>query len=702
MEIRNKNYDQQTIETDDDDSYEELYMSTEDTIQYYNSPRLGTGSQTYRKQNNILSFTPHEFQSYSSTISFTETTYEKNTNVKNVILEKHQKHGSTNKIKIFHHSNTAIDLSISKTDKNKDKKKFKFKLQKTEKGKEYKKNSSRLPYNKKSKRSVCIDSDLKKTNKQKTSNYVSNFSYRRESFNTKVEANSKLRKYSKSPIELKIMIPRKKDTFTCGNKQLFPIENIPYCHTNNSINTPKEKKIDHENNSNKKANCIVSSFNKKKLDKKEKIRKINMFNNNEKSEKNEKNKKLKKVKSQYFQYKVRNYRGINCNNEEESSIADSLKNTDNDSKCISNINVRKTNNKAEINREFQRRRSVQLETKKKNEKEDITPFTNKDSINNIYQCMELLVELYDSEMPRCQQQVNFHFPKDDKKKIALFDLDETLVHCNGQIDVNNIENYTKERDAIIDVSLPHKTVKVAINIRPYWKECLDLIKDYYHIVIYTASHDSYANAVLDYLDKDNKIKYFKYRLYRNHCVQCNVDGVKFYVKDLNILTENYDLKNVVLIDNSVLSFAYHLDNGFPVIPYINNKSDEILNSLALYLVNIADCDDITKKLQPLFNIRKCYLQTKEEMDKEGDSSDESSRNSGDRESVTVKKDENKNISHKSKSQKKDEKTEKSTETVEPEEPQVNKTNIKKIKSLRVHFKPSSRFDDIYKREFISK
>ena len=330
MDNHNKEYGTQTIETDDDDSYEELYLSTEDNIQYYSTPRIGIVSKTYRKQNNtILQFTPYEFQSYSNTISFVETTNEKKPITRNITLEKQQKNCSTNRIKLYRHSNTAIDLSISKNDKNKDKKKPKFKLAKNEKLKEHKKNSSRLAYNKKSKRSICNENDLKKTNKTKIQKDISNNSFRRESFNTKHEHNAKLRKYSKSPMDAKIMIPKKKDTFTCGKKQFFPIENIPYCNTNNSLNTPKEKKYDRENNSNKKTN-YVSSFNKKKLEKKEKNKKL--LNNNEKSEKNEKIKKLKKVKSSYFQFKCRNSKSINYNNEEESSVTDSQKNTNNDFK----------------------------------------------------------------------------------------------------------------------------------------------------------------------------------------------------------------------------------------------------------------------------------------------------------------------------------------------------------------------------------
>ena len=34
-----------------------------------------------------------------------------------------------------------------------------------------------------------------------------------------------------------------------------------------------------------------------------------------------------------------------------------------------------------------------------------------------------------------------------------------------------------------------------------------------------------------------------------------------------------DLKDVVLIDNSVLSFEYHLDNGIQISPFYDSKVD---------------------------------------------------------------------------------------------------------------------------------
>ena len=172
-------------------------------------------------------------------------------------------------------------------------------------------------------------------------------------------------------------------------------------------------------------------------------------------------------------------------------------------------------------------------------------------------------------------------------------LDETLVHCNN--------NEPGMNGDVVSVKLPtNKIVKVGLNIRKNWQNALDLIKNHYHVVIYTASHPSYADAVLDYMDKENK--YFKYRLYRSHCIQCDVDGFKFYVKDLDTLDKYYNLKDIVIIDNSILSFAYHLYNGIPIIPFINQPNDTELMLTAHYLVSIANYDDLSLENKKHLNL----------------------------------------------------------------------------------------------------
>ena len=36
---------------------------------------------------------------------------------------------------------------------------------------------------------------------------------------------------------------------------------------------------------------------------------------------------------------------------------------------------------------------------------------------------------------------------------------------------------------------------------------------------------------------------------------------------------NFEINNIFIIDNSVLSFAFHLDNGLPIVPYYGSKED---------------------------------------------------------------------------------------------------------------------------------
>jgi hypothetical protein len=101
-------------------------------------------------------------------------------------------------------------------------------------------------------------------------------------------------------------------------------------------------------------------------------------------------------------------------------------------------------------------------------------------------------------------------------------------------------------------------------------------------------------------------KYFKYRLYRNNCSLVDIDDVKFYVKDLDIFNEYYDLKDIVIIDNSVLSFAYHLYNGIPIVPYYEGDNDNFLYVVGLYLDHIHNANDLREANKKLINLDYFY------------------------------------------------------------------------------------------------
>ena len=196
---------------------------------------------------------------------------------------------------------------------------------------------------------------------------------------------------------------------------------------------------------------------------------------------------------------------------------------------------------------------------------------------------------------------NFDFSNFDKnKKNLILDLDETLIHA----DFNEI--FPKSSYDKIIKFIPKdedEEIEVGIFIRNGINEFFTQLSKFFNIIIFTASSSDYADAVLDYLDKDNK--YCKYRLYRNHCVQCDIDGYKFYVKDLDTL--DYNLKDIILIDNSILSFAYHLYNGIPIVPFINQPNDTELIFTAHYLISIANYDDLSLENKKHLNLDNLLL-----------------------------------------------------------------------------------------------
>ena len=236
-----------------------------------------------------------------------------------------------------------------------------------------------------------------------------------------------------------------------------------------------------------------------------------------------------------------------------------------------------------------------------------TEFCDSDYCEYTLECMKLILNK-DISQKQQKSKVNFNFPKSkgkNQKKIALFDLDETLVHCTGDINLK-----TEPYQHCINVVLPGNIeTKVGINIRPFWKKTLNLIRKYYHIVVFTASHQAYADAVLDFMDPDKK--YFKYRLYRNNCSLVEINDVKFYVKDLDIFDEYYDLKDIIIIDNSVLSFIYHLENGIPIVPYYNEDKDGSLYVVGLYLVHIYKENDLREANKKYINLNSFLNEAKE-------------------------------------------------------------------------------------------
>ena len=81
------------------------------------------------------------------------------------------------------------------------------------------------------------------------------------------------------------------------------------------------------------------------------------------------------------------------------------------------------------------------------------------------------------------------------KKVLFFDLDETLVHCIEDISSNPY-------DLKIRIQSDSEILEAGINVRPHTYECLRHVQKHYQLVIFTASHKSYADVVVDALEAE--------------------------------------------------------------------------------------------------------------------------------------------------------------------------------------------------------
>jgi Dullard-like phosphatase family protein len=110
------------------------------------------------------------------------------------------------------------------------------------------------------------------------------------------------------------------------------------------------------------------------------------------------------------------------------------------------------------------------------------------------------------------------------------------------------------------------------------------MKKRWEIIVFTASHQSYADAILNELDPEGVL--VDHRLYRQHCRELTTD---FFIKDLSKI--NRDLSKTVLVDNSAYSYAMQPDNGIPILPFYEGRDFE-LSALEHYLNRLSDCKDV--------------------------------------------------------------------------------------------------------------
>eukprot|EP00826_Nyctotherus_ovalis_P014758 TRINITY_DN1413_c0_g1_i11.p1 TRINITY_DN1413_c0_g1~~TRINITY_DN1413_c0_g1_i11.p1 ORF type:complete len:349 (-),score=53.82 TRINITY_DN1413_c0_g1_i11:132-1178(-) len=178
-----------------------------------------------------------------------------------------------------------------------------------------------------------------------------------------------------------------------------------------------------------------------------------------------------------------------------------------------------------------------------------------------------------------------------KKKTLILDIDGTLICC-------------KTRKLYNDRSLIGEEI-AEVRVRPFATQMLKMLSPFYELVIFTYGTASYANLIADYLDPQNS--FIEYIFHRSHCI---VAG-NFAVKDLRVLGRR-ELRDMIILDNAVMSFAENMENGIYVPTYDGNADDRELEKVTEFLLKITSVEDVrpfVKEFAGIYRLFEVYKQT---------------------------------------------------------------------------------------------
>ena len=182
------------------------------------------------------------------------------------------------------------------------------------------------------------------------------------------------------------------------------------------------------------------------------------------------------------------------------------------------------------------------------------------------------------------------FKRSPFKKLMLLDLDETLIHTD-------FDYKFKTHDVYLNMKMDDGEEVLPINIRPYLSEFLAFSSKFFDVLIFTASQRKYAEVIVNHIDPERA--YIKDIIDRESCVIYK----NLFLKFPEIL--DVPLKDCVIIDNSIFSFAHHLSNGILVTSFYNESDDQDLYSLIEFLeAGVVKTSDVRDVIENTFEFMK--------------------------------------------------------------------------------------------------
>lgn len=175
-----------------------------------------------------------------------------------------------------------------------------------------------------------------------------------------------------------------------------------------------------------------------------------------------------------------------------------------------------------------------------------------------------------------------------RRKTLVLDLDETLIHSFHDGVLRPTVRPGTPPDFILKVTIDRHPVRFFVHKRPHVDFFLQIVSQWYELVVFTASMEIYGTAVADKLDNDRGL--LRRRYYRQHCTL----DFGSYTKDLSAICA--DLSSVFILDNSPGAYRSYPDNAIPIKSWFNDPTDTALLNLLPVLDALRFVSDVRSVL----------------------------------------------------------------------------------------------------------
>lgn len=142
--------------------------------------------------------------------------------------------------------------------------------------------------------------------------------------------------------------------------------------------------------------------------------------------------------------------------------------------------------------------------------------------------------------------------------------------------------------------------KLVFKIRPHTKKFLETQSEFWEIYFYSSRKKIIVNDIQRTVDPDNKL--LKGILARENCVMLD-DGRQ--IKDQSLIT-NRSLKDVVIMDYKIYSFAQNLSNGVPILHWTGDNNDNELQHMQKFLIDLSKVNDVRLKILKTIKYKHNY------------------------------------------------------------------------------------------------